>query len=129
MFKLRMLTPSHRPRQDVTLGGVRGQTLYLQGQHDGRRRNERLAVARLVPYGRMHLFRMYASRPLRGFDFRSSDDVRFKLVVLDAYYERGSFASKKAALEEKGLTVSDEQTICYDDVVVATERIGCRVGL
>ena len=67
--------------------------------------------------------------PFEGFDFRSSNDVRFKLVVLDAYYERGTFASKKAALEEKGLTVSDEQTIYYDDVVVATERIGCRVAL
>ncbi len=66
--------------------------------------------------------------PFEGFDFRTSDDVRFKLVVLDAYYERGTFASKKAALEEKGLTVSDEQTIYYDDVVVATERIGCRVA-
>jgi hypothetical protein len=29
-------------------------------------------------------------------------------------------------LEGRGLTVSDEQTILYDDVVVATERIGCR---
>ncbi len=66
--------------------------------------------------------------PFEGFDFRSSADVQFKLVVLDAYYERGSFAEKKAALEAKGLTVSDEQTIYYDDVVVATQRIGCRVS-
>jgi len=66
--------------------------------------------------------------PFEGFDFRSSDDVRFKQVFLDAYYERGTFAAKKQALEERGLTVSDEQTIYYDDVVVATERIGCKVA-
>jgi len=29
-------------------------------------------------------------------------------------------------LEERGLTVSDAQTIGYDDIVVATERVGCR---
>jgi len=52
--------------------------------------------------------------------------VLFKEVFLDAYYERDSSASKRAALEDLGLTVSDEQTILYDDVVVATERIGCR---
>jgi hypothetical protein len=28
-------------------------------------------------------------------------------------------------LEGRGLTVSDEQTIYYDDVIAATERIGC----
>ncbi len=66
--------------------------------------------------------------PFEGFDFRSNDDVRYKQLFLDAYYERGSAADKRAALEERGLTVSDEQTILYDDVVVATERIGCRVS-
>ena len=35
-------------------------------------------------------------------------------------------ADKRAELEGRGLTVSDEQTILYDDIVVATERIGCR---
>jgi hypothetical protein len=65
--------------------------------------------------------------PFEGFDFRSSDDVLFKGIVLDAYYERGSSADKRAVLEERGLDVSDAQTILYDDVVVATERIGCRV--
>jgi hypothetical protein len=47
-------------------------------------------------------------------------------VFLDAYYERDTSAAKRAVLEGRGLTVSDEQTIYYDDVVVATERIGCR---
>jgi hypothetical protein len=66
-----------------------------------------------------------APEPFEGFDFRSSDEVRFKRIFLDAY-ERGSSASKRAYLEGLGLTVSDEQTILYDDVVVATERIGRR---
>jgi len=67
--------------------------------------------------------------PFEGFDFRSSADVGFKSIFLDAYYERGSFESKKAALEAMGLTVSEVQTIEYDDVVVANERIGCKVPL
>ena len=41
-----------------------------------------------------------------GFDFRSSGEVTFKQIFLDAYYERGTFASKKEALEAKGLVVS-----------------------
>ncbi len=64
--------------------------------------------------------------PFEGFDFRSDDNVRFKQIFLDAYYERGSANEKKEELEERGLVVSDEQTIYYDDVVVATQRIGCK---
>lgn len=64
--------------------------------------------------------------PFSGFDFRASDAVLFKSVFLDAYYERDSTANKRATLEERGLTVSDEQTIYYDDVVIADSRIGCR---
>ena len=60
--------------------------------------------------------------PFEGFDFRTSSDVRFKEVILDAYYERDTSAAKRAELEARGLQVSDEQTILYDDVVVATER-------
>lgn len=63
--------------------------------------------------------------PFEGFDFRLSADVKFKGLFLDAYYERGTAADKRAALEEQGLTVSDEMTILYDDIVVATTRIGC----
>lgn len=65
--------------------------------------------------------------PFEGFEFRSNSDVLYKQVFLDAYYELGSFQTKKAYLQSKGLSVSDEQTIYYDDVVVATERIGCKV--
>ncbi len=64
--------------------------------------------------------------PFEGFDFRSSADVQFKAFVLDAYDERDSSVSKRAELEARGLTVSDAQTVLYDDVVIATERIGCR---
>ncbi len=64
--------------------------------------------------------------PFEGFNFRTDDAVGFKAIYLDAYYERDSSARKRMVLEERGLTVSDAQTIYYDDVVVATERIGCR---
>jgi hypothetical protein len=64
--------------------------------------------------------------PFEGFDFRSAPDVQFKRIILDAYYERGSNADKRAELESRGLILSDEQTIYYDDIVVATTRIGCR---
>ncbi len=70
-----------------------------------------------------------APTPFEGFNFRTEDDVLFKGVFLDAYYERDTTARRRATLEERGLNVSDEQTILYDDVVVATERIGCRVPL
>ncbi len=64
--------------------------------------------------------------PFEGFDFRTAADVQFKRIFLDAYYERGSSDAKRMELESRGLTVSDEQTIYYDDIVAATERIGCR---
>lgn len=64
-------------------------------------------------------------QPFSGFDFRSSAEVRFKSIILDAYYERNSSAAKRQELERRGLTLSDAQTILYDDVVVATQRIGC----
>lgn len=51
-----------------------------------------------------------------GFDFRSSAQVLFKRVTLDAYYERGTLATD----------APEAQVILYDDVVVATSRIGCR---
>jgi hypothetical protein len=51
-----------------------------------------------------------------GFDFRSSDDVIFKRLTLDAYYERGTLPA----------AAPEEQIILYDDVVVATSRIGCK---
>jgi hypothetical protein len=64
--------------------------------------------------------------PFEGFDFRASDDVLFKAFVLDAYYERGSSQSKRETLSERGIVVDDAQTVLYDDIVIAKERIGCR---
>jgi hypothetical protein len=57
-----------------------------------------------------------------GFDFRSSSDVLLKRITLDAYYEKGS-------LDDLAMTtpVPEAQIILYDDVIVATERIGCKV--
>lgn len=51
-----------------------------------------------------------------GFDFRSSAAVKFKKVVLDAYYQANTLPE----------SAPDTQEILYDDVVVATSRIGCR---
>jgi hypothetical protein len=65
-------------------------------------------------------------QPFGGFDFRSAEDVLFKTFQLDAYYERQSSADKRAELAESGIIVDDAQTILYDDVVVATHRIGCK---
>jgi len=63
--------------------------------------------------------------PFEGFDFRTDDDVRFKAFVLDAYYERDSSANRREELEMMGIVPTDAQTILYDNVVIATQRIGC----
>ena len=55
-----------------------------------------------------------------GFEFRSSDDVLFRRVTLDAYYEKGSLDNLAMTT-----TVPEAQVILYDDLVVATERVGC----
>ena len=65
-------------------------------------------------------------QPFEGFDFRSSDQVRFNKFVLDAYYQLDTYQRKRQALIDKGLDPSSTQTILYDDVVVATRRVGCR---
>ena len=51
--------------------------------------------------------------------------MRFKGIFLDAYYERQTTANRRAELDATGLTVLTEQTIYFDDVVIATEPIGC----
>ena len=52
-----------------------------------------------------------------GFDFRSDANVQLKRVTLDAYYQVDTLPASAPAA----------QVILYDDVVVATSRIGCRV--
>lgn len=61
--------------------------------------------------------------PFEGFNFRTDDEVGWRLVVLDAYYQKDTLDAKEA----NGYPVQEAQTILYDDVVVATERIGCKV--
>ncbi len=53
--------------------------------------------------------------------------MRFGQLFLDAYNELGSFRNKLQRLRDLGLNPSTTQTVLYDDVVVATQRIGCRV--
>lgn len=64
--------------------------------------------------------------PFEGFDFRSDSNVLFKRFFLDAYYQRDTNENKRQVLRDRGLTPVDEQTIYYDDLVIATQRIGCR---
>jgi hypothetical protein len=53
-----------------------------------------------------------------GFNFRTDADVLLKRVTLDAYYQQNTLPASAPA----------ENIILYDDVVVATSRIGCRVS-
>ena len=82
-----------------------------------------------APHGRWLRDNFYTWGPyyqdqgaFEGFDFRSSDDVLIKRITLDAYYEKGSLDARVAG----GLVVPETQTILYDDVVVATTRVGCK---
>jgi hypothetical protein len=64
--------------------------------------------------------------PFEGFEFRSEGDVLFKEFFLDAYYQLDTWERTRDELAMRGETVSESSTILYDDIVVATERIGCR---
>lgn len=57
-----------------------------------------------------------------GFDFRSANDVLVRRITLDTYYEKGSLDARIA----NGLVAPETQTLLYDDVVVASTRIGCK---
>jgi len=54
------------------------------------------------------------AQAFEGFDFRSSGEVLFKRVTLDAYYEQGTLDD--LAMET---AIPEAQIILYDDVVVA----------
>ncbi|MEB2313155.1 MAG: hypothetical protein OZ921_09020 [Sorangiineae bacterium] len=58
-----------------------------------------------------------------GFDWRSSDDVLVRRITLDTYFEKGSLDARIA----RGLVAPETQEILYDDVVLATRRVGCKV--
>ena len=61
--------------------------------------------------------------PFEGFDFRSKEDVLVKRITLDAYYQKDTLEARIAG----GLAAPETQTVLYDDVVVATSRLGCKV--
>ena len=56
-------------------------------------------------------------QPFSGFNFRSASDVLIKRVLLGSYYQANDAYMANA---------SQDQTILYDDVVLATQRIGCK---
>jgi hypothetical protein len=81
-----------------------------------------------TPHGRWLRDNFYSWGPyfqdnggFEGFDFRSDADVLVKRITLDTYYEKGSLDTRIA----NGLVAPETQTILYDDVVVATSRVGC----
>ncbi len=64
--------------------------------------------------------------PFEGFSFRSSERVRFRELYLDAYHELKHFREKMHWRRQQGLPVAETSVILYDDIVLATQRIGCR---
>jgi hypothetical protein len=64
--------------------------------------------------------------PFEGFNFRSSNQVKFGQFFLDAYNELASFRRDLDRLRNEGKNPSSTQNVLYDDVVVATRSVGCR---
>lgn len=62
--------------------------------------------------------------PFEGFNFRTDSNVAWRQITLDSYYQKDTLDRKEA----NGYPVQEEQTILYDDVVVARRRIGCKVA-
>lgn len=58
-----------------------------------------------------------------GFGFRTVPDVGVKRVTLDAYYQKDTLDN----MIKSGIQVPEAEVTLYDDVVVATQRIGCEV--
>ncbi len=63
------------------------------------------------------------STPFEGYDFRTSADVNQVRVTFEIYQEWGTLNDNRDDTPMK----SEEQAVFYDDIVIATERIGCRV--
>ena len=80
---------------------------FADGAKHDRERDEirRIADSLATEAGAPDLARLY-------------QEVLLKRVTLDAYYERGTLAA----------SAPEAQVILYDDVVVATARIGCRTN-
>ncbi len=63
------------------------------------------------------------STPFEGFNFRTSPDVDQVRVTFEIYQEWGTLNGRRDDTPMK----SEVQAVLYDDIVIASERIGCRV--
>lgn len=62
--------------------------------------------------------------PFEGYNWRTSSTVDQVRVSLAIYQEWGTLSNHRDDTPNK----AEEQAVYYDDVVIATERIGCRVA-
>ena len=58
-----------------------------------------------------------------GYNFRSAESVRLRSFKLEFYQQQDTLTQRRADTPVKGTN----QTMFFDDVVIATERIGCMV--
>jgi hypothetical protein len=72
-----------------------------------------------LTYGQWFNPGVFGSYPFEGFNFRTSTNVKFTYLSVDAYYQRDTTNNTNAP---------EAQRIDYDDVVVATQRIGCKIS-
>lgn len=61
--------------------------------------------------------------PFEGFNFRTSPDVRYLNVNFEHYQQYDTIRDRRSDTPAK----TDVQTVYFDDIVVATSRIGCQV--
>ncbi|MEM9190398.1 MAG: hypothetical protein AAGF12_14530 [Myxococcota bacterium] len=61
--------------------------------------------------------------PFEGFNFRSSDGVDQVRVTFEIYQEQRTLENNRDDTPNK----AEQQAVFFDDIVIATERIGCRV--
>ena len=73
-----------------------------------------------LTFGQWYNPATFGSYPFEGFNFRSSANVKFSYISVDAYYQRDTTTNTNAP---------EAQTIDYDDFVIANKRIGCKVPL
>ena len=62
--------------------------------------------------------------PFEGFNFRTSENVNIVQVKLEHYQQWNTLSNRRGDTPIKAST----QRVLFDDVVIATERIGCRVN-
>jgi hypothetical protein len=62
--------------------------------------------------------------PFEGYNFRTSSAVNQVRVTLEIYQQWDTMTQRRADTPDK----AEEQAVFYDDVVIASQRIGCRVA-